>query len=94
MAQDDIVVQSVSGKALYYAPQESKAQNVYPGMRLSSNGKIRCQSGATVKLLQNGEIFLIKGSKQCTVCVSWASNQVAALIWALWGVFLNSFRAA
>lgn len=63
MAQDDIVVQSVSGKALYYAPQESKAQNVYPGLRMSSNGKVRCQSGATVKLLQNGEIFTIKGSK-------------------------------
>jgi len=63
MAQDDIVVQSVSGKALYYAPQESKAQNVYPGLRMSSSGKVRCQSGATVKLLQNGEIFTVKGSK-------------------------------
>jgi hypothetical protein len=64
MAQADIVVQSVTGKVVYYAPQESKAQNVYPGMRLSSNGKIRCQSGATIKLLRNGEIFLVKGSKQ------------------------------
>jgi len=64
LAQADIVVQSVTGKVAYYAPQESKAQNVYPGMRLSSNGKIRCQSGATIKLLRNGEIFLVKGSKQ------------------------------
>jgi|APTNR8051073442_1049403.scaffolds.fasta_scaffold01072_12 hypothetical protein len=63
MAQDDIVVQSASGKALYYAPQESKAQNVYPGLRMSSSGKVRCQSGATVKLLRNGEIFTLKGSK-------------------------------
>lgn len=63
MTQEDIVVQSVSGKAQYYAPQESKAQNVYPGLRMSSDGKVRCQSGATVKLLQNGEIFTIKGSK-------------------------------
>ncbi|MDZ4702572.1 MAG: hypothetical protein SH848_01505 [Saprospiraceae bacterium] len=63
MTQDDIVVQSISGKALYYASQENTEQNVYPGLRMSSSGKVRCQSGATVKLLQNGEIFTLKGSK-------------------------------
>jgi len=63
MTQEDIVVQSISGKAFYYAPQESKAQNVYPGLRMASNGKVKCQSGASLKLLRNGEMFTIKGNK-------------------------------
>lgn len=63
IAQPDIIVQSVTGKASYFEAEGSRAKTVYPGLRLSPDGKLRCESGATVKLLRDGDIFTLKGSK-------------------------------
>jgi hypothetical protein len=62
-AQNDIIVLHLSGKAFYYPPQESASQAIHPGLRLSVDGKMRCLSGASVKLLYDGETFTVSDGK-------------------------------
>lgn len=62
-AQGEVVVVHATGKVSYFPPQQSKAEDVYPGLRLELDGSVRCQSGGSVKLLFNGETFSFSDGK-------------------------------
>jgi hypothetical protein len=62
-AQQESVAIHAVGKAFYYAPQQNKAQTIYPGMRLSLEGRVRVAGGGSIKLLYQGETFTISEGK-------------------------------
>jgi len=62
-AQDEVVVVHISGKGSYFAPGKSSAQPIYPGMRMAIGGKLRCQSGGSVKLLYKGQTVTFSDGK-------------------------------
>jgi hypothetical protein len=62
-AQDEVVVVHISGKGSYFAPGKSSAQPVYPGMRMALGGKLRSQSGGSVKLLYKGQTVTYNDGK-------------------------------
>lgn len=62
-AQDEVIVVHISGKGSYFAPGKSSAQSVYPGMRMALGGKLRSQSGGSVKLLYKGQTVTYNDGK-------------------------------
>lgn len=62
-AQTEVVVIHANGSVQYYAPNQKTAKSIYPGMRLSVHGSIRCQSGASVKLLYRKETITLSDGK-------------------------------
>jgi hypothetical protein len=63
-AQNEVVVVHVLGEVSYFAPQQKQAQAVYPGQRLALDGSLRGQSGASIKLLYQGQSFTFEGGKK------------------------------
>ncbi|MEO6759232.1 MAG: hypothetical protein ABIO24_07235 [Saprospiraceae bacterium] len=62
-AQTNITVTYTSGKVYYYPPNQAKPVAIYAGKTLSSEGKVRCDAKAKVKLLCNGKIFEFSETK-------------------------------
>ena len=74
--QEEVVVLQSSGKVQFLPAGNGKAQSVYPGTRLSINGKIKLPSGALAKLLYNGATYPLKGGR--TYLLSEVLNQNGA----------------
>lgn len=62
-AQPEAVIIYLAGKATYLPADQQQAQAVYPGARLATNGSIRCESEGLLKLLYQGETFIIRDNK-------------------------------
>ncbi len=62
-AQPEAVIIYLSGKATYLPADQQQAKAVYPGARLPTNGSIRCEGEALLKLLYQGETFIIRDNK-------------------------------
>lgn len=62
-AQNEISVLHVSGQMQYFANQASKPVNLYPGMLLSIEGRVRGKGASTAKLVYEGMPIVVSGSK-------------------------------
>ncbi|MCC7246217.1 MAG: hypothetical protein IT269_11100 [Saprospiraceae bacterium] len=52
-----------SGRVNYYAASGASPKKLYPGMELSPTGRLRCNKGASAKLLYNKKSFLVKSTQ-------------------------------
>lgn len=62
-AQGDVVVVHSHGTVSYYPPGQKDAKRVYPGMRMSIQGSVRCQAGGSVKILYNAKTLTLSDGK-------------------------------
>ncbi|MCB0524210.1 MAG: hypothetical protein H6576_04975 [Lewinellaceae bacterium] len=62
-SQTYMTVTYTKGKVHYYAPQQKNPTSIYPGLSLSSEGKIQCEPDSKVKLLCKGKIYEYTDSK-------------------------------
>lgn len=62
-AQSNLTVTYTRGKVYYYPPQQDNPRTVYPGLTLSSGGRLRCDQDAKVTLLCMGKTFEFEDTK-------------------------------
>lgn len=58
-----VTVLHCSGQVNYFAQNNSTPRKLYPGLELPLDGRIRCNKGASAKLLYNRKSFLVKSTQ-------------------------------
>jgi hypothetical protein len=95
-AQTSLTVTYTSGKVFYYPPQQSSAKTIYPGLTLSSGGRVRCDKGAKVKLLCKGKTFELKDTKTYAlseIAKEAGSTTSLSFIGRFWGFLSGSMES-